>query len=83
MEVAGSSKQMVHFFRAGPDLVRWELTQLECNGACQLAVYHAEGTIIEHFRTTAMALRRVGELEDLLIRARGCALDPVPHESAS
>ena len=68
---------MVHFFRAGPDLVRWELTELERNGACRLAVHHGGGTIIEHFKTAALAVHRVGELEDLLIRARGCGPDSV------
>jgi hypothetical protein len=74
---------MVHFFRAGPDLVRWDITELERGGACQLTVHHAGGTIIEHFRSAAMALHRAQELEDLLVRARGFAVDPVPFGLAS
>ena len=74
---------MVHFFRAGPDLVRWELTELERGGTCQLTVHHAGGTIVEHFRSAAMAVHRVQELEDLLVRARGCAPDPAPFGFAS
>jgi hypothetical protein len=62
---------MLHFFRAGSDLVRWELTQLEGNGGCRLAVHHGQGTIIEYFNTPAMALSRVQELEALLVHARG------------
>ena len=61
----------MHFFRAGPDLVRWELTEIECGGACRLAVHHAHGTIVEYFKSAAMALRRVQELEELLVHARG------------
>lgn len=64
---------MVHFFLAGPELVRWELTEIEPDGSCRLAVHHAQGTIVEYFRTAAMAVRRVQELEELLIRARGFA----------
>lgn len=74
---------MVHFFRAGPDLVRWELTELNRNGTCQLVLHHAGGTIIEHFRTAEMAVRRVEELEDLLVRARGFGGDQAPIEFAS
>jgi hypothetical protein len=62
---------MVHFFRAGPDLVLCNLTELERGGHCQLTVYHASGTIVEYFQTAAMAVRRMQELEDLLVRARG------------
>ena len=62
---------MLHFFRAGPDLVRWDLTEIERDGTCRLIVHHAGGTIVEHCRTAAMAVRRVQELEELLIRARG------------
>jgi hypothetical protein len=62
---------MLHFFKAGPDLVRWELTEVERGGLCRLAVYHAQGTIVETFNSAAQALRRVQELEELLVRARG------------
>ena len=74
---------MVHFFRAGADLVRWDLTELERDGTCRLIVHHAGGTIVEHFRTAALAVRRVEELEDLLVRASGFAdeLSPVGFAS--
>jgi hypothetical protein len=62
---------MVHFFRAGPDLVRWELTEIDADGSCRLAVHHGQGTIVEYFRTAALALHRLQELEELLVRARG------------
>ena len=68
---------MLHFFKAGPDLVRWELTEIEPGGSCRLAVHHAQGTIIETFGTSAQALRRVQELEELLVRARGL-VEPAP-----
>ena len=74
---------MVHFFRAGPDLVRWDITEVERGGTCQLTVHHAGGTIVEHFRSAAMAVHRVQELEDLLVRARGFVADPVPVRFAS
>ena len=64
---------MLHFFSAGPDAVRWELTELARDGSCRLVVRHAQGTIIEYCRTAAMAVRRVQELEELLIRARAFA----------
>ena len=34
-------------------------------------VRHAQGVIVEYFQTSAAALRREQELEDLLIAARG------------
>lgn len=69
---------MLHFFRAGPDLVRWEITQLE--RGVRLAVHHSQGTIVEYFNTAPMAVRRVQELEELLVRARGANVvdDPLP-----
>ena len=67
---------MVHFFRAGSDIVRWELTELETGGTCQLTVRHAAGTIVEYFRTASPAVRRVHELEELLVHARGFAIPP-------
>jgi len=57
---------MVHFFRAGPDLVRWDLTEPERGGICRLTVHHTGETIIEYFRTAAIAL---------LVRARGFTAD--------
>jgi hypothetical protein len=66
---------MLQFFRAGPDLVRWELTELESDGTCRLTVQYPGGTIVEYFRTAQMAVRRMQELEDLLVRAREDAND--------
>jgi hypothetical protein len=66
---------MLQFFRAGPDLVRWELTEIESDGTCRLTVQHPGGTIVEYFRTAPMAIRRMQELEDLLVRARSGAID--------
>ena len=63
--------RMVHFFRAGPELVRWELTLVEQGGPYRLALHHAKGVIIEYFDTSAAALVRIHELEQLLVRARG------------
>jgi hypothetical protein len=64
---------MLHFFRAGPDLVRWELTLVDEQGPYRLALHHAQGVIVEYFDTSASALVRVHELEELLQRARGLA----------
>jgi len=61
---------VLSFFMAGPDMVRWELT-VEPNGSYRLTVRHAQGVIIEYFQTSAGALLRQQELEDLLIAARG------------
>jgi hypothetical protein len=62
---------MLHFFRAAPDQVRWELTAIESGQSYRLAVHHSQGVIVEYFKTSAMAVMRVQELEDLLARARG------------
>jgi hypothetical protein len=61
---------VLSFFMAGPELVRWELT-VETNRSFRLTVRHAQGVIIEYFQTSAAALLRQQELEDLLIAARG------------
>jgi hypothetical protein len=37
-------------------------------------VHHAHGVSVEYFSTSAMALRRVQELESLLAAARGMSL---------
>ena len=66
---------MLHFFRAGPELVRWEISQIERDGSCCLTVHHAQGHIVEYFRTAGMAIRRVQELEELLVQARGFVED--------
>jgi hypothetical protein len=62
---------VINFFMAGPDMVRWELTAVESNGPFRLIVHHAQGVIVEYFETSAAALMREQELEDLLIAARG------------
>ena len=56
---------------AGPEMVRWELTAVELDGPFRLTVHHAQGVIVEYFETSAAALMREQELEDLLIAARG------------
>jgi hypothetical protein len=62
---------VLNFFMAGPEMVRWELTAVESNGPFRLVVHHAHGVIVEYFETSAAALMREQELEDLLIAARG------------
>jgi hypothetical protein len=59
------------FFMAGPDIVRWELLAVESQSAYKLTVHHAHGVIVEYFSTSAAALTRQHELEDLLTAARG------------
>ena len=61
---------------AGPDLVRWDLTALGPHGTgpFRLVVQHASGSITEHFDAVTEALLRQGELETLLIAARGAGL---------
>ena len=62
---------VINFFMAGPEMVRWELAAVESNGPFRLTVHHAHGVIVEYFETSASALMREQELEDLLIAARG------------
>jgi hypothetical protein len=62
---------VINFFMAGPEMVRWELTAVQSNGPFRLAVHHANGVIVEYFDTSAAAIMREQELEDLLIAARG------------
>jgi hypothetical protein len=62
---------VINFFMAGPEMVRWELTAVESQGPFRLTVHHATGVIVEYFDTSAAALMREQELEDLLIAARG------------
>ena len=52
-------------------MVRWELTAVDTNGPFRLIVHHAQGVIVEYFETSAAALMRSQELEDLLVAARG------------
>ena len=64
---------MLNFFMAGPDLVSWDLTALgpQGSGPFRLAIRHAAGSITEHFDTVTGALIRQGQLETLLVAARG------------
>jgi hypothetical protein len=62
---------VINFFMAGPEMVRWELSAVESDGPFRLTVHHANGVIVEYFDTSAAALMREQELEDLLIAARG------------
>lgn len=61
---------MANCFRAGSDLVRWELTALGCDGPYRLVIHHANGSIVEYFESVTEALLREGQLEELLIAAR-------------
>lgn len=74
---------VLSFFMAGPDLVRWNLVAVESNGPYQLTLHHASGVIVEYFRTSAAALLRQQELEDLLTAARGFAETAVPVSAAA
>jgi hypothetical protein len=67
---------VLSFFMAGPEMVRWELTAMESDGPLRLVVRHAQGVIVEYFNTSAAALLRQQELEDLLIAARGTITHP-------
>jgi CheY-like chemotaxis protein len=64
---------MLNFFMAGPDLVSWDLTALggQGSGPFRLVVHHGAGNITEHFDSVTGALIRQGQLETLLIAARG------------
>jgi CheY-like chemotaxis protein len=79
---------MLNFFMAGPDLVSWDLTALgpQGDGPFRLVVHHATGSITEHFDTVTGALIREGQLENLLVAARGTTepydVKPVPVEES-
>jgi hypothetical protein len=62
---------VLSFFMAGPEMVRWELTAVESDGPYRLTLRHARGVIVEYFMSSAAALLRQRELQDLLIAARG------------
>jgi CheY-like chemotaxis protein len=66
---------VLNFFMAGPDLVSWDLTALgpQGSGPFRLVVHHAAGSITEHFDTVTGALIRQGQLEALLVAARGAS----------
>ena len=69
---------MQNLFMAGSERVRWELSQVEPNGLCRLAVHHQRGVIVEYFATAPEALTRVQELEDLLVAAGNKLTHPTP-----
>jgi len=60
---------MLTFFRAAPDVVRWELSAVTENGPYRLTIHHAHGTIVESFSSRTAALLRQGGLEDVLSAA--------------
>jgi hypothetical protein len=62
---------VLNFFMAGPEMVRWNLTAVDTDGPYRLTLHHGNGVIVEYFKTSAAALLRQHELEDLLIAARG------------
>ena len=64
---------MLNFFMAGPELVSWDLTALgpQGGGPFKLVIHHSAGAITEHFDSVMGALIRQGQLESLLIAARG------------
>ncbi len=62
---------MMNIFRAGADLVHWELTAVGADGPYRLTMRHPHGSIVEYFPTTGAALIREAELEELLVAARG------------
>ena len=57
---------MLTFFRAGPDRVRWELSEVAENGPYRLTIHCAHGTIVETFSNRTAALLRQAGLEDVL-----------------
>ena len=75
---------MLNFFMAGPDLVSWDLTALGPMGTepFKLVVHHSAGTITEHFDSVTGALIRQGQIETLLIAARGAKPFDVKPPSA-
>jgi hypothetical protein len=66
-----SASAMLAMFLADPDLVYWELKSLGPNhiGPYRLVIQHASGIVNEYFDNLTRALRRMGELEDLLREA--------------
>jgi CheY-like chemotaxis protein len=75
-----SPNAVLNFFMAGPDLVTWELTALGAGGEgpYQLVIHHAAGRITEHFESVTTALIRQGQLEALLVAARGASPGSLP-----
>lgn len=76
-QVAGAPGMKPVIGWPGCDVVRAEVVSLGEDGPYQLTVFHARGTIVEYFSDTTSALRRQGEIEDLLAAARGASPDPL------
>jgi CheY-like chemotaxis protein len=79
----GYTTHVLNFFMAGPDLVTWDLNALGAQGTgpFRLVVHHAAGSITEHFDSVTGALIRQGQLENLLVAARGSAdMKPMAFE---
>jgi CheY-like chemotaxis protein len=77
---------MLNFFRAGPDLVRWNLQVVQEEPyQVRLTVHHSQGSIVEYFTSAEAALAHQQRLEELLISARGfghpAIAEPVPSEA--
>ena len=68
------------YFFAGSELVCAEIRAMSSVGPYRLAVQHANGEIVEYFRSSAAALVRQAELERLLVAARGNPSPAVPLE---
>jgi hypothetical protein len=68
------------YFFAGSELVCAEIRALSASGPYRLAVHHAHGEIVEYFKSTAAALVRQAELEQLLAAARGSSSPAAPEE---
>jgi hypothetical protein len=60
---------MLHFFKAHPESVRWELHEGTDGASYELTVHHAGGTLVETFASQEGADKRVHQLEDLLFEA--------------
>ncbi len=73
MALGYQTDTMVNIFAAGPETVRWEVTAVSADGPYRLGVYHAQGAIVEYFRSVPQALQRERELEDLFTSGRGLA----------
>ena len=76
---------MLAMFLADPDIVYWELKSLGPNqiGPYRLCIQHASGIVTEYFDNLTRALRRMGELEDLLREAQAAAQSDGFSESFS
>ena len=88
MQVAGSTAMpfvsprpsSATYLATACDFIRAEVVSLGEDGPFRLTVFHARGAIVEYFADTAAALKRQGELEDLLDAARWAA--PTPAKRA-